>query len=154
MQKSGIVNFFNSIKKIHILRLSIGVIYLWFGSLKFFAGLSPAEELAAETLKILTSQVIPPQVSYFLLALGETVIGVLLITNLLLRTAIILALAHMVCTFSPMIFMPNVSFNQTMFSMTLIGQYIVKNLVIISALLVLYPMKDKRAGKPEGEVFE
>ena len=141
--KSGIVSFFHSIKKTHLLRISIGVIYLWFGSLKFFGGLSPAEELAGETLKIITCQLIPHQISYFLLALGETLIGVLLITNVWPRTAIITALLHMACTFTPMIFMPNVSFNQTLFSMTLIGQYIVKNLVIISALLVLYPIKNK-----------
>ena len=144
-KKSVIVNFFNSIKKIHLLRISIGIIYIWFGSLKFFGGLSPAEELAGETLKILTCQLISPQVSYFLLALGETLIGMLLVINLWPRIAIITALAHMVCTFTPMIFMPNVSFNQSLFSMTLIGQYILKNLVIISALLVLYPMKGKPA---------
>ena len=143
VRKWGISNIIHSIKKIHLLRLSIGVIYIWFGSLKFFGGLSPAEELAGETLKILTCQVIPTQISYFLLALGETLIGVLLITNILPRIAIIMALAHMICTFTPMVLMPNVSFNHSLFSMTLIGQYILKNLVIISALLVLYPVKGK-----------
>ena len=144
MDISRIINFFLSIKKIHILRFSIGVIYIWFGSLKFFSGLSPAEELAGETLKILTCQVIPYQVSYFLLALGETIIGALLITNIFPRIAIIMALSHMVCTFTPMILMPGISFNNSLFSMTLIGQYIVKNLVIISALLVIYPLKNKQ----------
>ena len=146
-KKSVIVSFFNSIKKIHLLRISIGIIYIWFGSLKFFGGLSPAEELAGETLKILTCQLIAPQVSYFLLALGETLIGILLVINLWPRVAIIIALAHMICTFAPMIFMPKVSFNQSLFSMTLIGQYILKNLVIISALLVIYPMKENPAGQ-------
>ena len=141
--KRSVAGFFNSIKKIHLLRISIGIIYIWFGSLKFFGGLSPAEELAGETLKILTCQLIAPQVSYFMLALGETLIGLLLIMNLWPRMAVIMALVHMACTFTPMIFMPNISFNESLFSMTLIGQYILKNLVIISALLVLYPMKGK-----------
>ncbi|MDN5216595.1 DoxX family protein [Fulvivirgaceae bacterium BMA12] len=140
---SKIINLLLSIKKIHVLRFSIGVIYIWFGSLKFFSGLSPAEELASETLKILTFQMIPYQVSYFLLALLETIIGVMLIINIFPRTAIIMALSHMACTFTPMILMPGISFNNSLFSMTLIGQYIVKNLVIISALLVLYPLKNK-----------
>jgi hypothetical protein len=45
----------------------------------------------------------------------------------------------MVCTFTPLIFFPELSFNYAPFTLTLVGQYIMKNLIIIVALLILYP---------------
>ena len=133
--------FFQARKKIELLRISIGIIYLWFGSLKFFSGLSPAEDFATETVQMLTLHLIPGGVCFVLLAVGETVIGAMLILNLLPRFTILLALFHMLCTFTPLFLLPELSFNQTPFSVTLIGQYILKNLVIVSALMVLYPLK-------------
>ena len=41
------------------LRLSLGVIFLWFGLLKFFPGLSPAQSLAADTIAILSFGLVP-----------------------------------------------------------------------------------------------
>ena len=43
-----------------LLRLSVGIVFLWFGVLKFFPGLSPAEGLAARTISTLTLGIIPP----------------------------------------------------------------------------------------------
>ena len=47
----------------------------------------------------------------------------------------------MVLTFTPLVFFPDLSFNDYPFSLTLIGQYIMKNLIIISALIVICPPK-------------
>ena len=142
---TSMIGYFHIRKKIQLLRISIGIIYLWFGSLKFFSGLSPAEGFATETVEMLTLHLIPGGVCFVLLAVGETFIGAMLILNFLPRLTIILALLHMLCTFTPLFLLPELSFNGTPFSVTLIGQYILKNLVIISALLVLYPFgKEKR----------
>ena len=56
-----------------MLRISIGIIYIWFGSLKFFPGVSPAEDLAKETIHLLTFGLITPGLSLLLLALWETI---------------------------------------------------------------------------------
>ena len=49
-----------------------------------------------------------------------------------------MAFIHMGCTFLPLIFFPSLSFSAAPFGLSLIGQYIIKNLVFISALLYLY----------------
>ncbi|WP_222983758.1 DoxX family protein [Flagellimonas meishanensis] len=131
--------------KNNILPISIGLVYLWFGMLKFFPDLSPAEGLAKNTIHALTLGIIPDDVSIMLLALWETLIGIFLIAGLFRRTAIILALVHMVCTFAPLVLFPEETFNQGPFYLTLLGQYIMKNLVIIAALVILYNEETSRA---------
>jgi len=51
------------------LSISIGLVYLWFGGLKYFSGFSPAEQLAQDTIAVLTFDLIPPNYSILLLAL-------------------------------------------------------------------------------------
>lgn len=122
----------------HILAITIGLVYLWFGSLKFFAHLSPAEDLAKNTIEVLTFGFIPTNIAIILLAIWETFIGAFLILNMYRKPVIILALVHMFLTFTPFIFFPNLSFNHSPLVFTLLGQYIFKNVIIIGALLTLY----------------
>lgn len=120
-----------------ILRVSIGIIYVWFGALKFFSGVSPAEELAKETIHRLTFKLINPELSLLLLALWETIIGALLISGFYSKVVIRIVLVHMICTFSPLFLLPGISFTSAPFALTLVGQYIIKNIVIVSALFVI-----------------
>jgi len=120
-----------------ILRISIGIIYLWFGLLKFFPGVSPAEELAKETIHLLTFGLIKPEISLLLLALWETIIGLLLMSGYFTRLVIKFVIVHMICTFTPLFLLPNNSFNSAPLALTLVGQYIIKNIVIVSALFVI-----------------
>lgn len=122
----------------HILAITIGLVYLWFGGLKFFAHLSPAEDLAKNTIEVLTFGFIPTNIAIILLAIWETFIGAFLILNMYRKPVIILALVHMFLTFTPFIFFPNLSFNHSPLVFTLLGQYIFKNVIIIGALLTLY----------------
>ena len=131
-------------KKINFIAISIGMVYLWFGLLKFFPNVSPAEELAKNTVDQLTFGLLPTNFSYILLAIWETVIGILLLLNLYNRIVIIAALIHMVFTFSPIFFFPELIFKEVPFSLTLVGQYIAKNIIIVSALLLLFTEKKKR----------
>ncbi len=124
-----------------LLRISIGLIYLWFGALKFFHGYSPAEDLAINTINKLTFGLIPQPVNIILLATWECVVGVLLIAGLWLRTVLMFLFAHMICTFTPMLFFPAVSFKYAPYGFTLVGQYIMKNIIIICAALVILPPK-------------
>lgn len=121
-----------------LIAVSIGIVYLWFGVLKFFPELSPAEDLAINTIHYLTFGLIPSNVSILLLAILETGIGLLLFCNVCRKLVIYVALGHMLLTFTPLIFFSGDVFNTAPFSLTLLGQYIIKNLIIIAALLALY----------------
>lgn len=122
-----------------LLRISIGIIYIWFGALKFFHGYSPAEDLAINTINKLTFDFIPGNVNIVLLAIWEVALGLLLIAGVWMRTALIFLFVHMACTFTPMLFFPDVSFKYAPYGFTLVGQYIMKNIIIICAALVLWP---------------
>lgn len=125
------------IRHLQIIPVSIGLVYLWFGSLKFFTGVSPAEQLAKDTIHHLTAGLLPPDISIVLLAIWETLIGVLLITNLWSRFALNIALVHIIFTFSPFVFFPELLWTDAPFGLTLLGQYIIKNIIILGVLLVL-----------------
>ncbi|WP_430965596.1 doxx family protein [Spongiimicrobium sp. 2-473A-2-J] len=134
------------IKRIYrnnLLAISIGLVYLWFGTLKFFPHLSPAEGLAKDTIDQLSFGFIPPDISILLLALLEVGIGLFLILNLFRKTIIIIALFHMAFTFAPLILFSEQSFNYAPIVPTLLGQYIGKNLIIVGALLSLLPEKKR-----------
>ena len=127
--------------KMKMLQYSIGIIYLWFGALKFFNSISPAEVIAVDTIQYLTAGILPPEVCLFMLAVGETSIALMLLFNVKKRIVIALALLHLIGTFSPIFIMPDQIFTCTVFVLSLTGQYIVKNLIIFSSLVVLYPSK-------------
>ncbi len=121
----------------NLLAISIGIVYLWFGSLKFFPDLSPAEGLAKNTIHQLTLGFLPDAWSIILLAILEVGIGILLLLGIWRRFTIGVALAHMALTFTPLVLFPLESFQQPPLVPTLLGQYIGKNLVIVAALLSL-----------------
>ena len=125
------------IRQIPLIPVSIGLVYLWFGSLKFFSGVSPAENLAKDTIEHLTGGLILPEISILLLAIWETLIGILLICNFWYRFALNLALIHILFTFSPFLFFPDLLWTDAPFGLTLLGQYIIKNIVFLGVLLVL-----------------
>jgi uncharacterized membrane protein YphA (DoxX/SURF4 family) len=127
-----------------LLRISIGVIYLWFGALKFFHGYSPAEDLAINTINKLTFGLIPQLVNIILLATWECTLGFLLIAGIFLRAALLGLFVHMLCTFTPLLFFPSVSFKYAPYGFTLVGQYIMKNIIIICAALVIWTGKNDR----------
>ncbi len=122
---------------ISFLRISLALIFIWFGGLKFIPGASPAEELALSTISILTFDLISPQIAQFMLASLETLIGLLLITGSFMRFAILLLLIQMGGTMSPILLFPELVFNQFPFVLTIEGQYIFKNFVVISAAIVI-----------------
>lgn len=122
---------------IRILRVSLGLIFLWFGTLKFFPGLSPAEGLAERTIATLTGGVVPAHVALLVLAVWETAIGLGLIAGRFLRTVLLLLFVQMVGTTTPVLLFPGEVFVSFPFALTMEGQYIVKNLVLVSAGLVI-----------------
>ena len=122
---------------ITLLRLSLGAVFFWFGVLKFFPGLSSAQALATHTISVLTFGRIPPAVSLPVLAIWECLIGLGLISGRFLRFVLLLLLAQMAGTFLPLLFFPGETFKVFPLVPTLEGQYIIKNLVLVSAGLVI-----------------
>ena len=119
------------------LRISLGLVFLWFGVLKFIPGLSPAQGIATLTIERLTFGFIEPEVSIIILAIWETLIGLGLIFGLFLRVTLFLLFTQMLGTMTPLIFFPAETFIIFPIVPTLEGQYIIKNLVLISAGLVV-----------------
>ncbi len=114
------------------LRWAVGIVFIWFGALKLFPGMSPAEELVKHTVYFFD-----PAWFFPLLGVWEVLIGVCLLIRPLIRVAIFLLFLQMPGTFLPLVLLPDVCFTSFPFGLTLEGQYIVKNLVIISAALVV-----------------
>lgn len=119
------------------LRVSLGIVFFWFGVLKFFPGLSPAQDLAIRTIDKMTFGLIPPHVSLFILAAWECLIGLGLILGVFMRITLLLLWCQMLGTITPVLFFPHEAFTQIPFAPTLEGQYIIKNIVLISAGLVI-----------------
>ena len=120
-----------------LLRVSLGVVFLWFGALKFFPGLSPASDLAARTIYALSFGTVPAQVSVPLLAAWECVIGLGLIIGVYMRATLFLLALQMAGTLTPLVLFPGEVFTRVPYAPTLEGQYIIKNAVLISAAIVL-----------------
>lgn len=116
---------------VRILRYCLGIIFIWFGALKPL-GLSPAEELVRNTIYLVDED-------FFLVVLGfwEVLIGVGLLFRPLLRLAILLLFLQMPGTMLPLVILPEVCFTQFPVGLTMEGQYIIKNLVLIAAALVV-----------------
>tara|TARA_A200000159_G_C7144579_1_gene264564 strand:- start:167 stop:604 length:438 start_codon:yes stop_codon:yes gene_type:complete len=115
-----------------LLRYSLGIIYIWFGALKPM-GLSPAQELVENTVYWFEN----PSTFVPILGIWEVIIGITMIIKPLIRISIILLFIQMPGTFLPLVLFPEVCFTNFPFGLTLEGQYIVKNLIIISAALVV-----------------
>jgi uncharacterized membrane protein YphA (DoxX/SURF4 family) len=122
---------------IFFLRISVGIVFLWFGVLKFVPAMSPAEELAKRTINILTFGAIPENIAIVLLASWESLIGLGLLLGRFLRATLLLLFLQMVGALLPMVFFPAEVFTRIPYAPTLEGQYIIKNLVLISAGLVI-----------------
>lgn len=114
------------------LRVGLGIIFFWFGALKFFPGLSPAEDLVRNTVFFADPDLFIP-----ILATWEVVIGLGLIAGKYMRATLLLLFLQMPGTILPLFILPDVVWTSFPFGLTLEGQYIVKNLVLVSAGLVL-----------------
>ena len=121
---------------ITVLRISLGAVFLGFGVLKFVPGLSPAEPLAAQTLEILTLGLLPERVGLMMVAGLESTIGLLLLSGRWLRVALVLLAAELVGILSPLALLPGQMFGSN-FAPTLAGQYVIKDIIIAAAGLVV-----------------
>ncbi|MFY4806836.1 DoxX family membrane protein [Aliarcobacter butzleri] len=132
---------------IKLMRLSLGIIFVWYGMLKFFPTLSPAEDLAIKTIDIMFFHLIDRSLSIKLLAILEVAIGIGFLSGYYTKLVTIIFLGHMLCTFAPLFILPELSFTHAPYAFTLVGQYIVKNIVFILVGVMIYQNETKRGYK-------
>lgn len=118
-------------------RIALGIVFLWFGAIKFVPGWSPAADLATRTISELTLGLVPPHVSLPLLAAWESLIGLGLLTGRYLRATLLLLFVQMPGTMLPLLLFPGETFRAFPYAPTMEGQYIIKNLVLIAAAIVV-----------------
>jgi uncharacterized membrane protein YphA (DoxX/SURF4 family) len=117
-----------------LLRVALGVVFVWFGALKI-ANVTPVAGLVADTLAF-----VPVPAALLLPALGafEVVAGVLLIAGRLLRPVLAVLVAHLVGTFLVLVTQPAVAFQDgNPLLLTTEGEFVVKNLVLIAGALAV-----------------
>lgn len=135
-----LINYLNKIS-LPVLRISLGIIFIWFGALKPF-GNSPANDVITKTIYWFDPAVFIPILGYW-----EILIGLCLLYKPAIRGGLFLLALQMPGTFLPLILRPEICFINFPFNLTLEGQYIIKNLVLIGAAMVvgskLVPIKQK-----------
>ena len=115
-----------------LLKFSVAVIFIWFGMLKVVQ-MSPAQGLVENTVYWFSN----PTKFVVFLGFWEVLIGLTICIRPLIRLSLFLLFLQMPGTFLPLILLPDVCFSNFPFGLTLEGQYIVKNLVLISAAIVV-----------------
>lgn len=118
------------------LRVSLAVIFVWFGILKPL-GLSPAGPLVRATVGWMP--LLSPHGWLAVIGWWEVAIGITFLFQRTVRIAIALLALQMAGTFLPLVLLPHVTFQagHIPYAPTIEGQYIIKNLLIISAALVV-----------------
>ncbi len=116
-----------------LLRLAVGFVYFYFGFLKFFPDLSPAELLASQTIVRMSSGLLDASTALWWLGVMECTIGLAFLFNCGLQYVFFLFLAHMAGTFAPLFILPELTFKIAPFAPTTEGQYIFKNVVFVAA---------------------
>jgi putative oxidoreductase len=126
---------------ITVLRISMGAVVLGFGFLKYFPGVSPAEDLALATTHLLTfglvPAVVPNSVAIVLIATLECAIGLLLITGRWLRLTIVLLVVQLTGILSPAVLLAGREFAGPYHMPTLEGQYVLKDVILFAAAMVI-----------------
>lgn len=139
---------------IQLLRVSLGLVFLGFGFLKFFPGVSPAEDLVIATTSLLTFDLVPGSVAIVAVAMLECVIGLWLLSGRALRGAIYLLVIELIGILAPVILLGDRLFSGPHNAPTLQGQYVVKDVILVAAVLVIAAtvrggkMTSRRRGRP------
>ena len=117
-------------------RAMIALVYVWFGMLKVF-GVSPAESLVTKLFEITLAPLKSIQEFLILLGLSECLIGLLWLFPRITKIAFWVMMGHLFTTFLPVLFLPNETW-ESFLALTLTGQYIIKNVVLLSAAWFIY----------------
>jgi uncharacterized membrane protein YphA (DoxX/SURF4 family) len=122
---------------IALLRITVGLVILAFGVLKFFPSISPAEELTKMTTDKLTFGLVPGHIAIVVVATLETILGLLLIAGRFLRLAIYLLFGQLIGVLAPLVLFTGRLFDGPHNAPTLEGQYVIKDLILVASGFVV-----------------
>ncbi|GAB4025405.1 hypothetical protein [Spirosoma koreense] len=122
---------------IALLRLGMGIVFLGFGVLKFFPGISPIEDLATRTTTVLTFGMLVKHHAIDFVAGLECIIGICFLTGRFLRVGVWLMAAQMIGAMSPLLIFPGELFPAPLHAPTLAAQYIIKDIILVAAGMVI-----------------
>ena len=118
-----------------LIRLPLFIIFFWFGLLKVIE-LSPARQLIIDT--VFWMPFLSAETWVIVIGYWEMLIAIFFLTKRTTFLAMILLFLQMSGTFMPLILLPDISFQSSNPLLpTLEGQYIIKNIIIITAALVI-----------------
>lgn len=120
-----------------ILRVCMGLVFLGFGILKFFPGISPIEDLATRTTAILTLGLLSGHSAMDFVAGLECIIGVCFLSGRFLRVGVWLMAAQMIGAMSPLVLFPGELFPGSLHTPSLAAQYILKDIILVAAGMVI-----------------
>jgi putative oxidoreductase len=139
------VSGFMELHGVTVLRVAVAIVFIWFGVLKVIDR-SPVEDLVKDTIYFL-----PEDTFFIVIGVWEIIIGVGLLVPVLLRLTLALFWLQMAGTFLSLIVLPDRAFqdgNPLLLDVT--GEFIVKNLVLIAAGLVIGSTV-RRGNAPRGQ---
>ena len=121
------------------LRITLALTFLWFGALKI-TNATPVGDFVANTVNWI------PGVEgfWFVPVLGviEVALGAALLFNKGLRVVLPILFAHLAGTFLALVTQPDVTFQDgNLFMLTTEGEFVIKNLILLSAIMVIYGRK-------------
>lgn len=117
------------------LRVSLGLVFLVFGALKFLPGASPVEDLVMRTWNSLSFGIVDGYAAMALTASLEVFVGLAFVTGFLLRIGLLALAGTFVGIFSPLVFFTGELFTSA--GPTLTAQYILKDVVLVAAAMVI-----------------
>jgi len=119
------------------LRVAVGAILLAFGVLKFFPDVSPAQDLATTTTDELTFGLVPASAALLGVAVLECFVGICLVVGRWMRLAIWLLAVQLMGILAPLVLLPERLFAGPHGAPTLEGQYVLKDVVLVAAAMVI-----------------
>ncbi|MCA1671581.1 MAG: DoxX family protein [Actinobacteria bacterium] len=135
--KPAVVHRWLTRHNINLLRISMGAVIFGFGILKYFPGVSPAENLILQVTHLMTFGLLPGKVAMVLFATAECAIGLSLMTGRGLRVIRYLLVLWALGILSPIVLLPQELFMGPYHAPTLVGQYVLKDVILLTASLVI-----------------
>ena len=125
-------------RSVDLLRIALAFVFILFGALKFFPGLSPAQALATETMQTLSFGLFPASSALLVVAVAEVGVGICLLAKRAMRLAVWFLAFEMLAILSPLVLVPSELFSGPHGLPSLVGQYILKDFVLLAGVLVLF----------------
>ena len=132
-----VIHFRLIVHSVAVLRIALGAVFLAFGVLKYFPGVSPAEDLVDATTQLLTFGLIGQEASLVAVATLECFVGACLLTGRFMRVALWLMALQLMGIMAPLVLLPGRLFAGPSGAPTLEGQYVLKDVILVGAGMVV-----------------